>query len=66
MAIIHEQMLVDEYINSVLELDEQQFDEYFDSLSLEQQEELTEIIKNAEQEKVRITSQFRGRNIAIG
>ena len=44
MAMIHEQMLVDEYINSVLELDEQQFDEYFDSLSLEQQEELTEII----------------------
>ena len=29
-------------------------------------EELTEMIKNAEQEKVRITSQFRGRNIAIG
>ncbi len=33
-----------EYIDSVLQLDDEQFDEYYDSLNQEQQEELNEII----------------------
>ena len=44
MAQIQEQMLVNEYMDSVLALDEKQFIEYYDSLSEEQQEELNEFI----------------------
>ena len=44
MAQIQEQMLVNEYMDSVLALDEEQFIEYYDSLSEEQQEELNEFI----------------------
>ena len=41
MAQIREQMMFEEYIDSVLQLDDEQFDEYYDSLNQEQQEELT-------------------------
>ena len=44
MAQIREQMMFEEYIDSVLQLDDEQFDEYYDSLNQEQQEELNEII----------------------
>ena len=44
MAQIREQMVFEEYIDSVLQLDDEQFDEYYDSLNQEQQEELNEII----------------------
>ena len=44
MAQIQEQMLVNEYMDSVLALDEDQFIEYYDSLTREQQEELNEFI----------------------
>ena len=44
MAQIQEQMLFEDYIDSVLQLDDEQFDEYYDSLNQEQQEELNEII----------------------
>ena len=44
MAQIREQMVFEEYIDSVLQLDDEQFNEYYDSLNQEQQEELNEII----------------------
>ena len=44
LAEMQEQQLVEDYIDSVLSLDEEQFNEYYDSLSQEQQEELNEII----------------------
>jgi len=44
MAQIREQMMFEEYIDSVLQLDDEQFIEYYDELSKEQQEELNEII----------------------
>ena len=44
MAQIREQMMFEDYIDSVLQLDDEQFDEYYDSLNQEQQEELNEII----------------------
>ena len=44
MAQIQEQMLFEDYIDSVLQLDDEQFNEYYDSLNQEQQEELNEII----------------------
>jgi len=44
MAQIREQMMLEEYIDSVLQLDDEQFNEYYDSLNQEQQEELNEII----------------------
>ena len=44
MAQIREQMMFEEYIDSVLQLDDEQFNEYYDSLNQEQQEELNEII----------------------
>ena len=44
MAQIREQMMLEEYIDSVLQLDDEQFIEYYDELSKEQQEELNEII----------------------
>ena len=44
MAQIQEQMVFEEYIDSVLQLDDEQFNEYYDSLNQEQQEELNEII----------------------
>jgi len=44
MAQIREQMMFEEYIDSVLQLDDEQFYEYYDSLNQEQQEELNEII----------------------
>jgi hypothetical protein len=44
MAQIREQMVFEDYIDSVLQLDDEQFDEYYDSLNQEQQEELNEII----------------------
>jgi len=44
MAQIREQMMFEEYIDSVLQLDDEQFIEYYDELSEEQQEELNEII----------------------
>ena len=44
MAQIREQMMFEDYIDSVLQLDDEQFNEYYDSLNQEQQEELNEII----------------------
>ena len=44
MAQIHEQMMFEEYLDDVLQLDDEQFIEYYDSLNQEQQEELNEII----------------------
>ena len=44
MSQIQEQMVFEEYIDGVLQLDDEQFDEYYDSLNQEQQEELNEII----------------------
>ena len=44
MAQIQEQMLFEDYIDSVLQLDDEQFNEYYDSLNQQQQEELNEII----------------------
>ena len=44
MAQIHEQMMFEEYIDGVLQLDDEAFEEYYDSLDASQQEELEEVI----------------------
>ena len=44
MSQIQEQMMFEEYIDGVLQLDDEQFYEYYDSLDEDQQEELEEVI----------------------
>ena len=44
MAQIQEQMMFEEYIDGVLQLDDEQFNEYYDSLNEDQQQELEEVI----------------------
>ena len=44
MSQIQEQMMFEEYIDGVLQLDDEQFYEYYDSLDEDQQQELEEVI----------------------
>ena len=44
MSQIQEQMMFEEYIDGVLQLDDEQFNEYYDSLDEDQQQELEEVI----------------------
>jgi len=44
MAQIQEQMMFEEYIDGVLQLDDEAFNEYYDSLDSDQQQELEEVI----------------------
>ena len=44
MAQIHGQMMFEEYIDGVLQLDDEAFEEYYDSLDASQQQELEEVI----------------------
>tara|TARA_E500000318_G_scaffold111420_1_gene129959 strand:+ start:277 stop:1503 length:1227 start_codon:yes stop_codon:yes gene_type:complete len=44
MSQIQEQMVFEEYIDGVLQLDDEQFYEYYDSLDEDQQQELEEVI----------------------
>ena len=44
MSQIQEQMMFEEYIDGVLQLDDEQFNEYYDSLDKDQQQELEEVI----------------------
>ena len=44
MAQIQEQMMFEEYIDGVLQLDDEAYNEYYDSLDSDQQQELEEVI----------------------